>query len=68
MPLSNIFSNKLNYLDNSLDNKDIISRCQKRNTISPWLLATGRNRIVGYFKIKKGVAKRNRIANYSKIK
>ncbi len=48
MLLSNMFSNKLDDLVDSSDEEDVISHRQNRNTTSPQLLATGKDRIAGH--------------------
>ncbi len=53
MPLSDIFSNRLDDLVNCSDKKDVISHHQNRNTISPQLSATGRDRVTGHFEPKE---------------
>lgn len=68
MQLLNIFSDRLNNLINSSNNKDVISYGQKKNVTSPQLLAKRRNRVSGQVEIEKKVAERNRIADYFKIK
>ncbi len=59
MPLSKMFSNKFDDLIYSSDKEDIISHYQNKNTTSPQLLATGRNRVAGHFEPKEqmGAAK-----------
>ena len=65
VPLSNIFSNRLDDLINSSGNKDVISRRKRKNTTSPRLLATRRNAVAGHFGMEEGAAKRNRVASHS---
>ena len=65
MPLSNIFSNGLDDLVNSSDDKNVISRRQKKNATSPQLPAIGRNGVAGHSGIEKGAARRNRVAGHS---
>ncbi len=48
MLLSNIFSNRLNDLVDNSDKKDVINCCQNKNTTSPQLPATERNRVAGH--------------------
>ncbi len=48
MPLSNTFSNRLDNLVDSSDKEDVISRRRNRNTTSPQLSATGRDRVAGH--------------------
>lgn len=68
MLLFNIFSNKLDNFVNSSDNEDIISHYQKKNTTSPWLPITGRNRVASHSGMEEKTAETNRIAGYSGIK
>lgn len=67
MLLSNIFSNKLDDFVNSSNNEDIISHCQKRNTISPQLLVTERNGVASHSKIEQGIVGRNKVTSYYRI-
>lgn len=67
MPLSNIFSDKLDNLVNSSGDENIISRCRKKNATSPRLLVTGRNGVASYSEIEEGVAEKNRVASHSRI-
>ncbi len=48
MPLSNMFSNRLDDLVDSSDEEDVISCRQNRNATSPQLSATGRDRVAGH--------------------
>lgn len=58
VPLSNIFSNRLDdFVDNS-NKEDVISCCQNWDATSPWLLAIEKNKVVGHSEIKKKL-KRN---------
>ena len=67
VPLSNIFSNRFDDLVDSSDNKDVISRRQKKNATSPQLPAIGKNGVVGHSGIEKEAAGRNRVAGYAGI-
>lgn len=68
VPLSNIFSNRLdNFVDN-FNKEDVISHCQNWNATSPSLLAIEKNRVVSHSEIEKRVNKRNRFISYSKVK
>lgn len=53
VPLSNIFSNRLNGLIDSFDKEDIISCCQNRNAKSPQLPAIGRDKVTGHSEPKQ---------------
>ncbi len=62
VPLSNVFSNKLDDLVDSSDEEDAI-RCRRtRNTTSSRLPVTGRNRIA-----EEGASGRNRVAGHSEM-
>ena len=65
MPLSNIFTNRLDDHVDSSDNKDVISRRQKRNRTSPRLPVTGRNGVAGHSGMEEGAAGRNKVASHS---
>lgn len=66
--LYNFFSNRFDNLIDSLDDKNIINRYQKRNATRSWFPATRKNRVAGHSKVKKGAARRNRISIYSEKK
>ena len=68
IPLFNIFSNRLDDFVDSSDNKDLISGRQSKNTTSPQLPATKRNRDTGYSKMEERAIKKNRVAGHSEIK
>lgn len=55
MPLFNMFSNRLSNLVNSSNKKDIMSRCQNKNTTSFQLLATGKNRVIDYSELEEQI-------------
>ena len=55
MPLSNLFSNKLDDLINSSNKKDIINRRQNKNAINSQLLAIGRNKVINHSESKKQI-------------
>ncbi len=61
VPLSNMFSNKLNDLINSSDEEDVISRRRNKNATSPQLPATRRDKVAGHSKPEERMegAKRN---------
>ena len=63
VPLSNIFSDRLDDLVDSSNNKDVISRRQKRNATSPRLPATGKNGVAGHSGIEEGAAEGKRVAS-----
>ena len=65
VPLSNIFSNRLDDLVDSSDDEDVISRRRRRNATSPRLPATGRNGVAGHSGMEEGAAGRNRVASHS---
>lgn len=65
VPLSNIFSDRLDDLVNSSDDEDVISRHRKRNATSPRLPATGRNGVAGHSEMEEGAAGRNRVTSHS---
>ena len=67
VPFSNIFNNRLDGLINSSDDKDVISRRQKKNATSLRLPATGRNEVAGHSRMEEGAAGRNRVASHSGI-
>ena len=54
-------------LSRNFDKKDIISRCQNRNTISFWLTDIKRNNIIGLTKIEKRALQNNKVTSYSKL-
>ena len=62
MPLSNLFSNKLDDLVDSFDDKDVISRRRKENVTRPRLSVIGRNEVASHFEIEKGATGKNRVA------
>ena len=68
MPLSNVFSSRLDDLVNSSDKKDVIRCRQIKNAISPELLRTRKNKIASYSKIKEETSGRNRVAGHSEMK
>ena len=67
VPLSNIFSNRLDDLVDSSDDKDVISRRRRKNATSPRLPAIGRNGVAGHSGIEEGAVGKNRVASYSGI-
>ncbi len=78
VPLSNVFSNRLDDLVDSSDKEDVI-RCRRtRNATSPRLPGTGRNRIAeegalgrnrvaGHSEMEEGASGRNRVAGHPEI-
>ena len=50
-----MFSNKLNDLVHSSNEKNIISYHQNKNTINPQLLAIGKGKVAGYFKLEEQI-------------
>lgn len=67
MPLSNRFSNRLDDFVNSSDNKNVLSRCQKRNVITSRLLAIWTNGVASHSKIEEKAAGSNRASSHSRI-
>ena len=65
MPLSNLFSDRLDDLVDSSDDKDVISRCQKKNATRARLPTIGSNGVISYFEIEEGATRRNRVAGHS---
>ncbi len=55
MPLSNIFSNRLDDLVDSSNEEDVISRRQNKNATSPQLPATGRDRVADHSEPEKRI-------------
>lgn len=55
MPLSNLFSNRLDDFVDSSDEKDIISRRPDRNATSLRLPATQENRVAGDSELDEGM-------------
>lgn len=50
-----MFSNRLDDLIDSFDEEDVISRCQNRDSTSPRMLATGRNKVAGHSEIDEKI-------------
>lgn len=67
MPLSNIFSNRVNHLVDSFNDKDVINCHQSKNATSLQLSATRKNRVAGHFRIEEATAGRNRVPGHSGI-
>ena len=67
MLLSHIFSNKLDDLVDSSDNKDLISGRQYKNVTSPQLPTTEKNGDAGQSKMEERAVKKNRVAGHSEI-
>lgn len=65
--LSNIFRDRLDDLVNSFDEEYVIIYHQRRNAISPWILAIERNRLADYFIIEKRATGRNRVVGHSRV-
>ena len=65
VPLSNVFSNRLNDLVNTSDEEDVISRRQTGNATSPRLPGRGKNKVAGNSQMQKGASRRNRVAGHS---
>ena len=66
VPLSNVFSNRLDDFVDTSDEEDVISRRWTRNATSPWLPRRGKNRIAGNSQMQEGALGRNRVAGHSK--
>ena len=66
VPLSNVFSNRLDDLVDTSDEEDVISRRQTKNATSPRLPGRGKNRVAGNYQMQEGASGRNRVAGYSK--
>ena len=67
VPLSNIFSNRLNdFIDNS-DDENVISCRQRRNATSLRLPATGRDKVIDHSRMEEGAAGRNKVASHSRM-
>ena len=65
VPLSNVFSNRLDDLVNTSDEEDVISRRQTRNATSPRLPGREKNRVAGNSQIQERASGRNRVAGHS---
>ena len=65
VPLSNIFSDRLDDLIDSSDDEDVISRRQRRNATSLRLPAIRKNGVAGHSGMEEGAAERNRVASHS---
>lgn len=65
--LSNIFSNRLDDFVNSYDEKDVISYCQNRNTMSLQLFVIEKNRVADHSEIEKRAIERNRVISCSEM-
>ena len=65
IPLSNLFSNRLDDLVDTSDEEDVISRRRTENAISPRLSEREKNRVAGNFQMQKGALGRNRVAGHS---
>ena len=65
--LFNIFSNRLDELIDSSNNKDVISCRQKRNVTIPQLPATEKNRVAGHSGMEEGTAGWNKVASHSEM-
>ncbi len=63
VPLSNMFSNRLDDLVDSSDEKNVICCRRTRNATSPRLPVTRRNRIS-----EEGASGKNRVAGHSEMK
>lgn len=68
MPLSNVISNRLHNLVNSINKEDVICDCQTKNATNLWLLGTRRNRVAGPFETEKRASKKNNVTGYFEIK
>lgn len=67
MPLSNIFSNKLDDLINISNKEDVISRChQTRNMTSLQLPGIRRNRVANHYEMEEKAIGKNGVTRYSK--
>ena len=64
MPLSNVFSNRLDDLVDTSDEEDIINRRRTRNAMSPRLPGRGKNRVAGNSQKQKGASGKNRVAGH----
>ena len=64
VPLSNIFSNRLDNLVNTFKEKDVISQLHIGNATSIWLPGTGRNKVASNSQIQEKVLGRNRVAGH----
>lgn len=67
VPLSNMFSNRLDDFVNSFNKKDIICCHQIKNATSFQLSDTRRNKVIDHFKIEKRASEKNKVAGHSKI-
>lgn len=65
MPLSNIFTDRLDDLVDSSNNKDVINRNHSEYATSPLPPAINRNGGADHCKIEEGVVRTNRVARYS---
>ena len=65
VPLSNVFSNRLDDLVDISDEEDVISHRQTGNATSPQLPGRGKNRVAGNSQMQEGASGRNRVAGHS---
>ncbi len=78
MPLSNVFSNRLDDLVDSSDEENVIRCCRTRNATSLRLPGTGRkkiaeegasgrNRVAGHSEMEEGTSEKNRVAGHPEM-
>ena len=65
VPLSNVFSNRLDDLVDTSDEEDVISRRQTGNATSSQLPGREKNRVVGNSQMQEGASERNRVIGHS---
>ena len=65
VPLSNVFSNRLDDLVDTSNKEDVISRHQTGNATSPRLPGRKKNRVTGNFQMQEGASGKNRVAGHS---
>ena len=65
MSLSNAYGNRIDDLVDSSNKEDIISRRRSKNTTSPKLLSTKKNRVAGHSIIEEGVKEWNKVTGHS---
>lgn len=65
VPLSNVYSNRIDDLVDSSNKEDIINRYQSRNATCLQLPDISKNRVAGHSKIKEGVIRKNGVTGHS---